>query len=224
MSTGDTEPLGGLAGRGSGQRGDVETPAPGLVVAEDEDGNLLIRTPTGQVVPEPPLNEPLGTPGRPYTRPALAEPAPRWVAVLMGGCAVALVPWIVLLGITLPERQESPHWNVAWVGFDVALLAAMGLTALFAWRRSTWVQVSAAAAATLLVSDAWFDVLTSRRGHDRMLAIGSAVLLEVPLAALCLWVARHANAVAERATRLLLWRSSRQAARLAELQQEAGQR
>lgn len=42
--------------------------------------------------------------------------------------------------------------------------------------------------AALLLRDAWFNVLTARRGHSSV-ALGVAVGLELPLAALCLWVA-----------------------------------
>ena len=43
-------------------------------------------------------------------------------------------------------------------------------------------------AAALLLRDAWFNVLTAKRGHSSV-ALGIAAGLELPLAALCLWVA-----------------------------------
>ena len=48
---------------------------------------------------------------------------------------------------------------------------------------------------TLLVVDAWFDVMTSH-GRDQMLsALCLGALIELPLAALCFWIARHAERV-----------------------------
>jgi hypothetical protein len=46
--------------------------------------------------------------------------------------------------------------------------------------------VLVAAAAALLVRDAWFSVLTARGGHFGP-ALVVAAGLELPLAALCLW-------------------------------------
>ncbi len=46
----------------------------------------------------------------------------------------------------------------------------------------------AAITGTLLVCDAWFDVLTSR-GSDIVQASLEATLVELPIAALCFWMA-----------------------------------
>jgi hypothetical protein len=45
------------------------------------------------------------------------------------------------------------------------------------------------AGAALLLADAWFDVCTSPPGLDRLLAVGEAVLVELPLAAAAIWLA-----------------------------------
>ena len=37
--------------------------------------------------------------------------------------------------------------------------------------------------------DAWFDILTSRTSSDILQAVLLAVLVELPLAALCFWMA-----------------------------------
>ena len=47
----------------------------------------------------------------------------------------------------------------------------------------------ATAGAALLLADAWFDVCTSPPGLDRLLAVGEAVLVELPLAAAAIWLA-----------------------------------
>jgi hypothetical protein len=44
---------------------------------------------------------------------------------------------------------------------------------------------------TLLVCDAWFDVLTSHGTGNVAQALAEALLLELPLAALCFWIARN---------------------------------
>jgi hypothetical protein len=87
--------------------------------------------------------------------------------------AAALVPWIAILARTLPPRVVSHHWDVAWIGFDVGLVVALGATGWATLRRRPWLQGAAMASATMLVVDAWFDVVTSAPGAAR----GQAVLL-----------------------------------------------
>jgi hypothetical protein len=50
---------------------------------------------------------------------------------------------------------------------------------------------------TLLLCDAWFDLLTSQAGSERAWAIGEAIVGEVPLALFSFWVAWDAHALAE---------------------------
>jgi len=51
--------------------------------------------------------------------------------------------------------------------------------------------VTAAVTGTLLVCDAWFDVLTSRGTTDVVQAAVLAVFVELPIAALCFWMATN---------------------------------
>lgn len=44
---------------------------------------------------------------------------------------------------------------------------------------------------TLLVCDAWFDVLTARTTGELIVAILEAALVELPLAVLCFWMATN---------------------------------
>ena len=125
--------------------------------------------------------------------------APRWVAPVFAGGALVLVPWIIWLGFALPERSTDRHYNLSWVGFDVLLLFAMTRTALLAWRGRRQVQLPAAATATLLLVDAWFDVLTADSGWPLTQALLLAFLLELPIAALAVWIARNVDKVVERA-------------------------
>ena len=51
--------------------------------------------------------------------------------------------------------------------------------------------MAATIAGTLLVCDVWFDVLTSRGTRDVVQAVAGAVLVEIPLAILCFWMAAN---------------------------------
>jgi hypothetical protein len=128
---------------------------------------------------------------------AITEPAdwnpPRWVVPLFALGALVLVPWVALLVATLPSAHRAEHWDIAWAGFDVGLALMFLAVAVAAWLRSPWLESAAAAAATLLVVDAWFDVLTSSTGTEYFVSIGEAALVELPLAVLCLLLARNAE-------------------------------
>src|ERR1700733_11434768 len=91
--------------------------------------------------------------------------------------SVVLIPWTIFLRFKLPSRQLSSHYNIAWAGFDVILLVALAATGHFALRRSHYLAVAAAAAATLLVVDAWFDVMTAPPGSQFLFSLATAVFI-----------------------------------------------
>ncbi|MFR0354950.1 hypothetical protein [Streptomyces sediminimaris] len=97
-------------------------------------------------------------------------------------CAVALVPWTVLLALSLPSGYKVHHWRVAWVGFDVLLLVAMAATTLFGWLRHRAVILSGLATAVLLIGDAWFDVSLAFGTPEVWLSAALALFVELPLA------------------------------------------
>jgi hypothetical protein len=109
------------------------------------------------------------------------------VAVL-GGVAVMLLPWAATLNLILPSRHVARHWDVAWTGFDLGLAAGLASVAIAAYRRSAWLTRLAMAAGALLLTDAWFDVLTAGGGGDRALSL-AGLAVELPLAALCFRIA-----------------------------------
>jgi hypothetical protein len=109
---------------------------------------------------------------------------------------VCTVPWVVFLAASLPASSRVND-RLAWVGFDVAEVVMLAVTAYLAWRGKAKVALAATALATMLVVDAWFDVNTSTAGEERDMALGFAVL-EVSLAAVSLWIAFHAASVARR--------------------------
>jgi len=114
----------------------------------------------------------------------------RSFATVMTVATIALIPWVVLLGLTLPHRYVAGHWTLTWVGFDLLLLAALGATGWFAWKKKEAVILAALASGTLLTCDAWFDVTTASGPTDVTVAIVAAALLELPLAVL-LFVTAH---------------------------------
>jgi hypothetical protein len=116
--------------------------------------------------------------------------------------AVALLPWAFWLSTALPSRHLSEHWDVAWAGFDLMLACSLAVTALSAMRRSPTLEGAATASGALLVVDAWFDVVTSDAGHELVMAAALAVFCELPLAALCFWVALDAERALAAASRL----------------------
>lgn len=118
----------------------------------------------------------------------------RLVIGLCTGAAGLLLPWSVLLATRLPARHLAPHWGLAWAGFDVILAAALLAVAVSAWRRSLWLEGAASAAAALLACDAWFDLLTAATLREVVVAAIEAGAVELPLALLCLTIARRAKA------------------------------
>ena len=125
---------------------------------------------------------------------AASEPRPwhppRWVVPLFGLAALLLVPWVILLVAALPSAHRAAHWDIAWAGFDVGLALLLLTVAVVAWRRSPWLEGAATATATLLVVDAWFDILTASTGTELVVAVTEAAFVELPLAVLCLRLAR----------------------------------
>jgi hypothetical protein len=116
---------------------------------------------------------------------------PPWVAPALLFCALVLIPWIALLFATLPRHYVANHWPIAWGGFDVGLGLALATTGVLVARRSPYAEVTATVTGTLLICDAWFDVLTSRGTSDVAQAVASAALVELPIAGICFWMARN---------------------------------
>ena len=122
---------------------------------------------------------------RPDVRPTVIP----LVLVVTAACLL-LIPWTVLLAITLPPDYTAPRWDFTWVGFDTVLIVCLSQTAWYAYRRRQMVAYWAMITATLLICDAWFDVATAD-GGELWWSLGSAALLELPLAGLLLWWSRR---------------------------------
>ncbi len=100
------------------------------------------------------------------------------------------VVWTIYIGLYLPPHYVAVHWNLAWVGLDVAQIIMLLASAWAAWRRRAILSLFATSAATLLLIDAWFDVTTARRG-DILQSVLFAVVLEVPWALVLFWLTRR---------------------------------
>ena len=135
----------------------------------------------------------------PVPAPPVVHGSPRWAAPIFFALGLVLIPWTLWLAVSLPTRQLASHYDAAWSGFDVALAASLIATGLGLLRHATWTQSAGAAAATLLVCDAWFDVTLSAPGREQVIAAATATLVELPLAVACVVVARQSALVADRA-------------------------
>jgi hypothetical protein len=149
----------------------------------------------------------MSTLNEPRAETAGLATTPGWVAPVFAVLGVATVPWTIYLATTLPTHAHTQNYRLAWVGFDVMLVVALLATAYLAWRGNRLVGLLAAATATMLVVDAWFDVTTSA-AVDRLGAVLAAGLIELPLAAVCGWIALHVDQVIERRLRRLARRAA----------------
>ena len=120
-------------------------------------------------------------------------PPRRWVTPLFTLIAIGLLPWTLYLTFSLPSQHVTNHYDLAWVGFDVALATAFAATAWAAIRSTPWLVPLAAATGTMLVCDAWFDVVTARGGGEMLEALAEAVFAELPLAAVCAFIVYDAE-------------------------------
>jgi hypothetical protein len=109
---------------------------------------------------------------------------PAWKALLYIIGALVIIPWTIYLSKSLPTHYIFRHWDVAWVGLDIALVLSLLGTGILAYRKSLYTVIAASVTGSLLFMDAWFDVIGARRGPELHEAISAAVLLEVPIACL----------------------------------------
>jgi hypothetical protein len=129
----------------------------------------------------------------------------RWAGPLFAMFSLILLPWTIYMAGSLPAEQVSTNYDAAWAGFDVLLALTLASTAYSALRRSRYLATAATATATLLVVDAWFDILTTP-GTQRIESILLAAFVELPLAAVCIWLSWHTQQLEERRIVLLMRR------------------
>lgn len=123
------------------------------------------------------------------------KPGTNWkwdllLVLIIGGCVV-LAAWIGYLIVSLPGYYRAGSWRGAWVGFDIALLGAFATTGWAALRRRQILIICLIVLATLLLCDAWFDVVLDERTAGFVESLLSALLVEVPIAVLAVLAARR---------------------------------
>jgi hypothetical protein len=122
----------------------------------------------------------------------------RVALVVMTGCCVFLAAWIVVLALNLPMHYHAKHWAAAWVGLDIAELVGFAGTAWASWHQRQVTVFLMIFTGTLLIFDAWFDVVLDFGTPDARMSLISAAVVEVPLALLLF-------AGARRLVRITVW-------------------
>jgi hypothetical protein len=124
-----------------------------------------------------------------------ARPGTSWrwellLILIIAGCVV-LAGWIGYLAVSLPTFYRAGSWRGAWVGFDLAELAAFATTGWAAWKRRQILIICLIVLATLLLCDAWFDVVLDARTAGFVGSLVTALVIEVPIAVIAVLVARR---------------------------------
>jgi len=115
------------------------------------------------------------------------RPNARWLPAALTIMALALIPSLIVLITKAPALQTAHHLKLAWTGLDVFEVAALAWTAFALQRRPRIAAVPATITCALLVCDAWLNIIPSI-GWAFYEGIAMA-FIELPLAALSLWVA-----------------------------------
>jgi hypothetical protein len=63
------------------------------------------------------------------------------------------------------------------------------LNAIYSYFESKWLALSATATSTLILTDAWFDVMTSHAGKELNESVVEAIFVEIPLALITFLIA-----------------------------------
>jgi hypothetical protein len=58
--------------------------------------------------------------GAPIEQTARIQRERRLFMTLVLAAAIFLIPWTILLAVTLPKNYQTGHWSAAWVGLDRA--------------------------------------------------------------------------------------------------------
>lgn len=132
--------------------------------------------------------------------PALLARIRRIRLGLMVGGSLAMIPWLSYLAFTLPASYVAHNWPLTWIGFDILLVAFMLATAALGYLRRQLLVPAAFTTGVLLICDAWFDLMTAGP-KDVWLSVGTALLIELPLAAFMIFSAQRMM----RLTMLRLW-------------------
>jgi hypothetical protein len=127
---------------------------------------------------------------RPLLDPTLRRRRQLGLLVLMG-CCIFLAVWIAILMLELPRQFTASHWRGVWVGLDIAELAGFAATAWASWRQRQVLIFCMVFTGTLLLGDAWFDLVLDYGSSGFTMSVLSAVFAELPLALLLFTGARR---------------------------------
>lgn len=105
--------------------------------------------------------------------------------LVFAGAGYVLIPWTHYLWRTLPSKYDTTRWRQAWVGLDVMLIITLMATGIFLLRESVWAIITGSMAGSLLLVDAWFDVMTAKPGKTMRSAVLLALFIEIPVAVFC---------------------------------------
>jgi hypothetical protein len=114
-----------------------------------------------------------------------------WIVLGFAAAGLVMLPWTIWLSMSLKPHHETNRWDIAWSGFDTGLAILFIATSFAAYHRSPWVGALAGATGTLLVTDAWFDIVLESHADELRQSIALAIFAELPLAALCFWIAQR---------------------------------
>ena len=112
----------------------------------------------------------------------IEEKHSRWMPFVLFSAVFGIVGMIIFLSLDLPYSYRATHWDLAWVGFDCALLGVIMVTLWALFHHKQLAIITSSIAGTILVIDSWFDVATSQGGRDFYVSLSTALFLELPFA------------------------------------------
>lgn len=133
----------------------------------------------------PPVEKKTSAAAAPMRRPWTTHRLVGLFLILAGCC---ILPWIAALALDPPLLVEPSKWNDLWIGVDACEAVGLLSTGLLLRRGDPRMRIAAAATAILLFADACFDLSTATP-TERPLSILMAALAEVPIGALCVFLA-----------------------------------
>jgi hypothetical protein len=140
------------------------------------------QQPPGTVAQQQAIPVPATTAG-----PPPGQRRQRWAVALPMAASLAMVPWILVLATSLPDRYVANHWNVTWVGFDILELISFAVTSWTAWRRFPAARAATVVSVTLLACDAWFNLTTISTTAD-LIASAATTAAGLPYAVALLYL------------------------------------
>ena len=117
------------------------------------------------------------------------DPAHAWFRRVCIVAVVVLIPLFITVASVSPRTVQLHNLRLFWSGLDVFELIGMALTGLCLLRRSPNLVGAATITGTLLMSDAWFNIITTVGNSHRAALVMAFV--EVPAAVYSFVIARR---------------------------------